>query len=70
MVSVSVQSDTPVSKKLLSIADVAESLSISRSTVYNLINEGHLRTVRLGGRRLVNPADLDAYVAELLKAAS
>jgi excisionase family DNA binding protein len=38
---------------LLTIDEAAASLRVSRWSVYNLIRSGHLRTIRIGRRRLV-----------------
>jgi len=37
----------------VSIDDTAALLSLSRSSVYKLINEGRLRYVQLNGRRMI-----------------
>lgn len=38
------------------VLDFCKAFGVSRSTVYNLINDGKLRSVRVAGRRLI-PAD-------------
>lgn len=38
---------------LCSIADAARMLGIGKTKTYNLIDEGHLKTVFIGTRRLV-----------------
>ena len=58
--------------KLLTIEDVVERLSLSRSSVYNLLDSGRLRSVKLGPyktspRRIYN-ADLNAYIESLFPA--
>lgn len=47
------------------IPEVAEVLRISRSTVYDLIKSGDLRTVTIGRNRRVAAEDLEAYVQTL-----
>ena len=37
----------------LSVADTAKSLSLGRTSIYSLINEGKLATVKIGRRTLV-----------------
>ena len=50
------------SKLTYSIASTAEVLDCGRTTVYQLLNEGKLQAVKLGGRTLV----LDTSIRELL----
>jgi excisionase family DNA binding protein len=38
------------------VLDFCKAFGVSRSTVYNLINDGKLHSVRVAGRRLI-PAD-------------
>jgi excisionase family DNA binding protein len=38
------------------VRDFCKAFGVSRSTVYNLISDGRLRTVKVAGRRLI-PAD-------------
>jgi excisionase family DNA binding protein len=38
---------------LLSVRDAARALGIGRTSLYRMISEGSVLTVRLGGRRLV-----------------
>jgi excisionase family DNA binding protein len=57
---------TPVQRKLCTIGDVCEQLSVGRSTVYQLIGDGSLRRVKVGARALIPQADVDAFVAGLL----
>jgi excisionase family DNA binding protein len=48
---------------LLSIEEAARRLRVSRRTVEREIAAGKMRTVAIGRRRLVEPKELDAYVA-------
>ncbi|WP_223267816.1 helix-turn-helix domain-containing protein [Streptosporangium nondiastaticum] len=54
-------------RRLHSVEAAAEILGIGRSTTYEEIRLGRLRTVRRGRRRLVPAEYIDDYV-ELLKA--
>ncbi len=57
---------TPERDRRLALApDVTERLSISRGTVYNLINRGDLKTVTVGARRFVRESDLSTYIRGL-----
>lgn len=53
---------------LCTVDEAAELLSIGRTKTYKLIADGQLRTVRIGRRRLVPRAEIEAFVAELLEA--
>lgn len=50
------------STKLLSIPQAAHQIGISRASVYRAINNGSLPLVKIGGRSLIDPADLTALV--------
>jgi len=50
---------------LLSVLEVADSLGVSRSTVYTLMTSGRLPYVKIGRRRLVTVEALRAYVETL-----
>ncbi|MFF5675292.1 helix-turn-helix domain-containing protein [Streptomyces hygroscopicus] len=54
-------------RRLLRVEAAAELLDIKRSTAYEQIRLGRLRTVRIGRRRLVPTEYIDEYI-ELLKA--
>ena len=46
--------------------EVAAILGVSRSTVYNLIKEGKIQTVRLGPQLVrISRTEIDRYVANL-----
>ena len=46
------------------ISDAAYCLGISRSSIYRLIQQGRVRTVKFAGRRLVPKAELDRIALE------
>lgn len=52
---------------VLSVADAARFLSVSRTAIYTLIGDGSLRTVKIGRRRLVVKASIVALVERLSK---
>jgi excisionase family DNA binding protein len=52
-------------QRLLPVDDAAAALGLGRSTVYKLIGSGELFTVRVGARRLVPEAAVDAYIVRL-----
>ena len=55
-------STTATNGLLLKILDVAEVLSVGRSTVYELISEGHLETVHIGRSVRVTTQSVEALV--------
>ncbi|WP_156746903.1 excisionase family DNA-binding protein [Mycobacterium sp. E2733] len=57
---------TTAQRKLCKNSDVCEQLSVGRTTVYQLIDDGTLRRVKVGARALIAQADVDAFVAGLL----
>lgn len=54
--------DLPV---LLTVVEAGQQLRLSRSRVYELIRDGKLRSVKVGGARRVPAAAVDAYVRTL-----
>lgn len=50
---------------LLDVRTVARRLGIGRSTVYELLRQGRLPSVRIGNRRLVSERQLAEFVREL-----
>jgi len=51
---------------LLKAGDVSHQLNISRTMVYRLIQEGAIRSVRIGRAVRVHPSDLMAYIQDNL----
>ena len=54
-----------MSIKLLSINEVCEQLGIGHASVYQLINQKQLKTVKIGARRLVSPKALQEFITSL-----
>ena len=52
-------------RELVSIAETARLIGLGRSRVYDLLNQGDLRTVRIGGRRLVIRQSISDFVRRL-----
>lgn len=52
--------DVPVA--LLGVAEASRRLGISRTTLYGEITAGRIRSLKVGGRRLISAAALDDYV--------
>jgi len=55
-------SSFPFTKLLYSIEDTAELLSLSRATVWRLVETGELPTVRVGRSRRVTSAQLNDFI--------
>ena len=51
-----------IEKRALSIAEAAQTCGLSRATLYRLIEQKKLLTVKLGARRLVPVTALDALL--------
>lgn len=52
-------------KAALSIAEVCETLSLGRTTVFAEIKAGNLRIVKVGRRTLVLAADLERFLEHI-----
>ena len=50
---------------LLKVEDAARLLSVGRTTLFELIGQGRIQTVRVGRRRLVVRAGLERFVKEI-----
>jgi excisionase family DNA binding protein len=48
----------------LDIETAADMLSVSRRHVYDLINEGRIRSTKLGDRRLISRRELERLIEE------
>ncbi len=54
---------------LLTVEEAAKALSLSRSTVYELLRQRDIASVTLGRSRRVAVVDIEKYVQELRNAA-
>lgn len=52
-------------KFLLTVVEAGQLLSLSRMSVYRLIQAGTLRSVKIGGARRVSVKAIRAYIAQL-----
>jgi len=50
-------------RRALSIRETALACGISRATVYRIIADGKLTTIKIGSRRLVPVASIDALLS-------
>lgn len=53
--------------ELLTVDEVAARLRVSRWTVYRLMKERHVVSVKVRGCRRVTPESVSAYIAELVE---
>lgn len=56
-------SQTPL---LLNVGQAAQKLSVSKWTIYELMHQGLLPSVKIQSRRFIAQADLDEYVKLLI----
>jgi excisionase family DNA binding protein len=66
----SARSSMPELDHLFTMDEAAAWLRVSRWSLYNLIRDGHLRTIRIGRRRLVTRAALTECVKLLTEDAA
>jgi excisionase family DNA binding protein len=59
----------PMAKLAYSVTEAGEMIGVCRRTVYELLTNGELRSVKIGRRRLVRHNDLVAFLAALEEAA-
>jgi excisionase family DNA binding protein len=57
--------ELPPERMLYSLKEIQRKLSIGRSTVYQLLSDGQLPSVKIGRRRFVTAAALNAYIEGL-----
>jgi excisionase family DNA binding protein len=56
--------DTPLNERLvLSIEDASRYIGLSKTSIYNLLEEGEFGSFKVGKRRLIRREELDAFVA-------
>jgi excisionase family DNA binding protein len=51
-----------ITGRLLRVSEVADTLSVSRSTVYDLMKRGQLRYVQILGTRRIEPSALNDFI--------
>ncbi len=54
-------------ERLFSIKKTMEVLSISRTSLYRLIDSGSLKPLKIGGKVLFAESELDAFIKRLKK---
>ncbi len=61
---------TQTPPRLLSIPEASSHLNIHRGTLYRIIKAGSLPIVKIAGRTLIRPSDLDALIAGNVRSAA
>lgn len=59
------QTNLNIEKAAFSIDDAARALSIGRTSLYQQVKVGRLRTIKCGRRTLVLARDIDAFLNRL-----
>ena len=54
-------------EKFLTVPEIADELRVSKMTVYRLVNDRELPSVRIGRSVRVRRADLDHYIANAVQ---
>jgi excisionase family DNA binding protein len=54
---------SPVEKRAFSIKETARACGISRATVYRLVADGKLKTLKIGARRVVPVSAIEALLS-------
>jgi excisionase family DNA binding protein len=54
---------SPPQPRVLSIKEAARACGISRATLYRLINDRKLATVKIASRRLIRPEAIEALLS-------
>ena len=52
--------------RLISVKEASRRLSLATITVYRMAEDGRLRSIRLGGRRLIAEATIEALIASAI----
>lgn len=63
-------SATQQPRRLLSIKEAVEQTGLSHVTLYNEINAGRLKSLKVGRRRLIRPAALSEWIEQREKEAN
>jgi excisionase family DNA binding protein len=53
-------------RRALSVVETARAVGLSRATIYRLIEQKRLATLKIGSRRLIPVAEIDALLAKAI----
>ncbi len=59
------EKDDPMERLLITVNQAADKIGLGRTTMYQLIRRGDLRSVKIGGARRVAITDLEQFVIRL-----
>jgi excisionase family DNA binding protein len=54
----------PSTRQAYSIEETAQQLSVGRNTIYNLLNNGELKSLRIGARRVIPANEITRLLNE------
>ena len=58
-------------QRIIRLPEVMDRTGLGRSTIYNLVNEGKLKRIKLGARSMgFNEADINDWIASKVSGAS
>ena len=52
-------------EKLYTIGEVAESLRVSKPSIYRLMSSGQLKSIKIGGRTLFKESEIERFIDSL-----
>lgn len=55
----------PIPRLSVGVEEAAELLGLGRSSVFNLMKDGQLRSIKVGKRRLIAMSELEAFLSRL-----
>ena len=55
-------------QRLCDISAAGKTLNLSRTSIYSLLNDGSLSSVKIGKRRLIPVESIDAFISNLARA--
>jgi excisionase family DNA binding protein len=62
-----IDSEDDIEPRFVGVPQLVKAIGVSRSTVYEMLDDGRLKSVHVGRRRLVSVEELDRF-ADALKA--
>lgn len=61
-VAINTQSDIAHGKRTYKVEEIAELLDIGKTSAYNLVREGHFKTVRVGAAIRISKKSFDEWL--------
>jgi excisionase family DNA binding protein len=60
----------PETDRLLSVPEACRKIGVGKTTLYTLVTEKKIAVAKIGNRSLFSEAELDRFIAALLRAAA